>query len=835
MYKLKRICSVVLIAVLMFTVFPFSAMAINEGGHGANASSSSKYKFGCDLSYWNVDGNSLKYSLVDFEKMVADGCEFAILRICVETDKSGAIYTDKAFLEYYKRARAAGMKLGVYMYTYATTYAEAVEDAKWVMNFIESHNMYFEYPIYYDCETEAQKALSGTKASQLVRGWCETLEAGGYFPGVYSIRSFLRKLDDDVLEKYDHWVAHVKSDSASGEQYNWNSLDYSDEFSMWQYAWYGRNYDGVSLNMLDVNVSYKDYPAIMEKYGYNNCGSPEKGLLKQSIALAKEKRYSDFSQNSLEAFRTAYEKAVAVLNSSSSTANDYKNARTALDSAMNPASDVLSLDKNYTATAGTRGDIYDDDLKRLTDGRKQLADPGTNAYSCWSENAEIIVDLGASKNSNAYKMYLAGGTWGIPVPADSTHTLKISYSNDKSSWTELNSASSVSDGGSYDEAWKLRIMTVSSDTPINARYIKFDVSGNGFIWTDEVEVISGEAEKLSGGIYISGYNEKISSGDCHVFTQSFGTITVDNANHSWTANVIAGWSNEENAFIVKSVTVGTGANTPSVNLAMDEIMIAAHSWDGNNEGAVIGSGVNTERLYQLKVGDKIILDGIDTVNGGYKVGAYLTTQHVHVPGAAADCENPQICTKCKEVLNGALGHDEGEIVGNDVKCTRCGEVLETLPEPEPEPDNSDNPDESSEPESSDPESSETESDAPEISEPEISDVESDEPELSNPEPDNSDNFDESEAPDENDETDGEPEDEPVCLGRRGDVNGNNKIDMTDYILLKRFYFNTYNLDIYQIARADIDDDKDVDMTDYILLKRVYFDTYTIKPEIIYVF
>ena len=44
----------------------------------------------------------------------------------------------------------------------------------------------------------------------------------------------------------------------------------SDEASMWQYSWYGYEYDGVGLDMLDVNVSYKDYPAIMKAYGYNN-------------------------------------------------------------------------------------------------------------------------------------------------------------------------------------------------------------------------------------------------------------------------------------------------------------------------------------------------------------------------------------------------------------------------------------------------------------------------------------------------------------------------------------------------------------------------------------
>ncbi len=62
----------------------------------------------------------------------------------------------------------------------------------------------------------------------------------------------------------------------------------------------------------------------------------------------------------------------------------------------------------------------------------------------------------------------------------------------------------------------------------------------------------------------------------------------------------------------------------------------------------------------------------------------------------------------------------------------------------------------------------------------------------------------------------------------GDVNRNGKIDMTDYILLKRAYFGTYTFDAEQNNLGDINRNNKIDMTDYILLKRVYFGTYTIK-------
>ncbi len=62
----------------------------------------------------------------------------------------------------------------------------------------------------------------------------------------------------------------------------------------------------------------------------------------------------------------------------------------------------------------------------------------------------------------------------------------------------------------------------------------------------------------------------------------------------------------------------------------------------------------------------------------------------------------------------------------------------------------------------------------------------------------------------------------------GDINQNGKIDMTDYILLKRAYFNTYKLNETQNIFGDINQNHKIDMTDYILLKRIYFGTYTVK-------
>ena len=62
--------------------------------------------------------------------------------------------------------------------------------------------------------------------------------------------------------------------------------------------------------------------------------------------------------------------------------------------------------------------------------------------------------------------------------------------------------------------------------------------------------------------------------------------------------------------------------------------------------------------------------------------------------------------------------------------------------------------------------------------------------------------------------------------KKGDVNGNDSIDSMDYVLLKRAYFGTYQLN--DISVGDINGNETIDSMDYVLLKRAYFGTYEIK-------
>ncbi len=271
---LRALKTVLLTAVLSLVLLctPFAASARLAGG--GQGSDSGIVAYGCDLSFWNVGGYYPDYSLVDFEKMKADGCDYVILRVGFEGLSTRENAMDTAFLTLYNGAKAAGLDVGVYFYALATTYEGAAEDAQWCIDLFREYNMSFEYPIYYDVEDPGNGAdrpghavLTAEETTALCLGWAETLEAAGYYPGVYGVYDTLIKLLPSYTDNYDLWYAYVAYEEGIPE-FTPDSMDHSAFCGMWQYSWKG-SMDGVT-GELDVDVAYKDYPTIMRKNGYNN-------------------------------------------------------------------------------------------------------------------------------------------------------------------------------------------------------------------------------------------------------------------------------------------------------------------------------------------------------------------------------------------------------------------------------------------------------------------------------------------------------------------------------------------------------------------------------------
>ncbi|MGM9681283.1 MAG: GH25 family lysozyme [Eubacteriales bacterium] len=196
---------------------------------------------GVDVSFWQGS--------VDFAELAEQDIDFVILRAGSTKGK------DICFEEHYEQARAAGLKIGVYFYTYAMSVEEISRDADRFLEYISGKT--FDSPVYLDIENARQEeTLSRPMLTEMAIEFCEKIADAGYYPGIYANRNwFTNYLNFDTLSPvYELWIAAwTKSGQPDG--------DYSEKYGMWQYSSNGK-VDGVN-GAVDMNVCYKDYGSII--------------------------------------------------------------------------------------------------------------------------------------------------------------------------------------------------------------------------------------------------------------------------------------------------------------------------------------------------------------------------------------------------------------------------------------------------------------------------------------------------------------------------------------------------------------------------------------------
>ena len=223
--------------------------------HGNSTVTDDFYKYfggedmkGIDVSVHN--GN------IDWQKVKNAGIDFAILRAGYGRLAS---QKDERFEQNYSGAKAAGIPIGAYWYSYAMSEDEAWLEADVFLSVIKGKQ--FEFPVYYDVEEKKQFALGKEKVSAIMQAFLERVEAAGYFVGLYgSASSLTTHTADDIKSRYTIWLAH------------WcNQTNYTGAYGIWQHSEKGR-VDGISGNV-DLDIGYKDFPTIIKGKGLNGYGA----------------------------------------------------------------------------------------------------------------------------------------------------------------------------------------------------------------------------------------------------------------------------------------------------------------------------------------------------------------------------------------------------------------------------------------------------------------------------------------------------------------------------------------------------------------------------------
>lgn len=181
-----------------------------------------------DISCWQKG--------IDFKKVKAAGIEAVIIRAGYGREAS---QKDTQFEAHYKGAKAAGLKIGAYWYSYAESVADAKKEAQTCLACVLGKN--FDLPIYFDMEESWQTGLGKKTLTAMNASFNDTIKASGYRAGTYSnLNWFSNYLDyNSIKSKYSVWLAQ------------WSS-SHTLSCDIWQYSESG-NVNGITGNV-DMNI-----------------------------------------------------------------------------------------------------------------------------------------------------------------------------------------------------------------------------------------------------------------------------------------------------------------------------------------------------------------------------------------------------------------------------------------------------------------------------------------------------------------------------------------------------------------------------------------------------
>nr|DAI35968.1 MAG TPA: PlyB like endolysin [Caudoviricetes sp.] len=195
---------------------------------------------------------------IDWAQVAAAGYKGAMLKTVSTNRKlskrADGLYIDPTFEDNYRSAKAAGLDVGVYYYTYATS--EAMADAELALVRQAVYGKELTLPVAVDVEENELKPMSTLDLTNLTAYALEQVEKMGFYAQLYTYTGYKYELDMARLSsRWDVWLADYTG-KAPNVTFNYNAHQHTSKGVV----------PGISGNV-DLNVTTINYPKIISKKG----------------------------------------------------------------------------------------------------------------------------------------------------------------------------------------------------------------------------------------------------------------------------------------------------------------------------------------------------------------------------------------------------------------------------------------------------------------------------------------------------------------------------------------------------------------------------------------
>lgn len=200
-------------------------------------------------SYVGVDVSAFQHD-IDWNQVKASGVDFAMLRLGYRGwGAKGTLVEDEYIQQNLAGTAAAGIPIGAYFFSQATTLDEVHEEIEFMLEILGDYQL--DYPIVLDWEvanpTEGRvRNVTRRELTDMLRYFCDEMNARGFDPMVYfNWTQASRMIYLSELEDYPFWLALYQ-----------DRMTFPFRVEMWQYTSEGK-VPGIEGDV-DINVYIPD-------------------------------------------------------------------------------------------------------------------------------------------------------------------------------------------------------------------------------------------------------------------------------------------------------------------------------------------------------------------------------------------------------------------------------------------------------------------------------------------------------------------------------------------------------------------------------------------------
>ena len=204
-----------------------------------NKFKTSNTEIGIDVSRWQGD--------IDYDAVREAGATFVMMRLGVSNKPEEELAVDSKFKQNIQNAKAAGLKVGVYVYTAAINEDMAKTLANFIIDTLDGEKL--DFPVVFDWENWSKfrsYKISIHDINNVYLTFDKEMKKHNLDTMLYSSKYYLEIIwDDKVKNEHPVWLAH----------YTNNKSSYTGDYMMWQMCSDGR-IDGIKGDV-DIDVLFK--------------------------------------------------------------------------------------------------------------------------------------------------------------------------------------------------------------------------------------------------------------------------------------------------------------------------------------------------------------------------------------------------------------------------------------------------------------------------------------------------------------------------------------------------------------------------------------------------